>query len=398
MKIVHLCLCGPFNQGWGYQENYLSYYHKKLGFDVSIIGTPFINDKSSTGVNKVEPGTLIDKDEIKLIRLPLSINIFPRLCYTLGIYKGLFETLKDEKPDILFIHGIQFMGIYTVRRYLRENPNVLVYIDNHSDENNSARNIISRNIKSKILWRRCAIAIEPYVRKFWGVTPSRCDYLVNMYHVKKEKVNLLVMGADDEKIHFKCRDEIRASIREKLGISKSDFVVVSGGKIDARKNIHLLMQAIINLNIANIKLVVFGTPDNEMSDIIQNLSKHSCINYIGWIESKEVYNYYLASDLAVFPGMHSVLWEQAVASGIPCVFKAWKGMNHVDVGGNCIFLEYDDIGLIAKTINNLYNDKEKYNSMKMVAGTKGVSEFLYSEIAKRSIEFRVNYGLKIHEL
>ncbi|MFK1961527.1 hypothetical protein ACIXEH_11290 [Bacteroides fragilis] len=62
------------------------------------------------------------------------------------------------------------------------------------------------------------------------------------------------------------------------------------------------------------------------------------IHYVGWLSSEKTIEYFFASDLAVFPGTHSVLWEQAVGIGIPSIFKYWDGMTHVDLGGNCLFL------------------------------------------------------------
>ena len=40
--------------------------------------------------------------------------------------------------------------------------------------------------------------INPYVNKFYGVLPARVDFLINEYKLPKNKVELLVMGADDD--------------------------------------------------------------------------------------------------------------------------------------------------------------------------------------------------------
>jgi carbamoylphosphate synthase large subunit len=120
---------------------------------------------------------------------------------------------------------------------------------------------------------------------------------------------------------------------------------------------------------------------------IGKLSLNKNIHCIGWIPSEKVYDWFLASDLAVFPGTHSVLWEQAVACGVPCVFKHWDGMEHVDVGGNCKFLYNDSIDEIKNILLDIVKNKDNYEKMKNVAIKKGVNEFSYLEIAKRSINF-----------
>ena len=37
MKIVHICLSGPYSDGYSYQENMLARFHKKSGYEVDII-------------------------------------------------------------------------------------------------------------------------------------------------------------------------------------------------------------------------------------------------------------------------------------------------------------------------------------------------------------------------
>jgi hypothetical protein len=103
------------------------------------------------------------------------------------------------------------------------------------------------------------------------------------------------------------------------------------------------------------------------------------------LECPENCDYFLASDLGVFPGRHSVLWEQAIATGLPCVFKEWKGTKHVDLGGNCKFLYNDQRDEIKKVIKEIINNEDIYNEMKQVAEDKGIEIFSYSRIAKKSI-------------
>ena len=56
------------------------------------------------------------------------------------------------------------------------------------------------------------------------------------------------------------------------------------------------------------------------------------------IDDFQSYNLFSAADLVVFPGRHSVYWEQVVAIGTPMVVKYWDGTTHIDIGGNCMYL------------------------------------------------------------
>ena len=87
----------------------------------------------------------------------------------------------------------------------------------------------------------------------------------------------------------------------------------------------------------------------------------------------------------IFPGRHSVMWEQVAAQGIPMFVKKWEGTTHVDLGGNVKFINNDTVAEIQGMIENILNDKEEYEFMKKIATEKGMREFSYAGIAERSI-------------
>ena len=107
---------------------------------------------------------------------------------------------------------------------------------------------------------------------------------------------------------------------------------------------------------------------------------------MGWIPSQKTYDYFLAADIGFFPGTHSVLWEQAIGLGLPCVFKKWEGIQHVDLDGNCLFIDSSEMDEIKECILRLYNDSRLVEAMRKVALSRGISEFSYYEIAKKAIE------------
>ncbi|MDR1384753.1 MAG: glycosyltransferase family 4 protein [Planctomycetaceae bacterium] len=389
-KLLHLCLTGKYTDGYSYQENILTYYHKKLGLDVVVIASLESFDNNGLPCLVESSGEYVNSDGIRVIRLKYK-NGWQKFNQRFRRYAELYDSLQKEQPDILFIHGCQFADISVVVKYLKQsNKKVTVYIDNHSDFSNSARNWISKNILHKVIWRYYAKKIEPFVKKFYGVLPARCDFLENMYQIPREKIELLVMGADDEKIEECDKSDARINIRKQLGITKDDFVMITGGKIDRYKNIDLLMESVCQMNLPNLKLIVFGSIIPELKSVINDLSNHESICYIGWLESGDVYKYFGASDLAVFPGRHSVLWEQAVGCGLPAIFMRWDGMTHVDIGGNCIFLAPVNIQEIKKSIEYVLNNKKGYQKMKDVATSKGKNIFSYKKIAQKAIEMEID--------
>lgn len=385
MKIVHVCLCGPMTDGLNYQENIITKYHKKMGYDVTAIASQWIWGTDGK-IQKTEQTEYINSDGVKMIRIPTKRGTVDK---RLKKYPKLYDTVEREKPDILFIHDCQFLDICILAKYAKEHPEVKIYVDNHVDYSNGAHGWLSKNILHKGLWKYCAWKIEPYVTKFYGVLPARVNFLIELYDLPANKCELLVMGADDELVERASAPEIKKQVREKYEIKPDDFLIMTGGKIDAWKTqTLLLMEAIQKINADNVKLIVFGSVTEELKDKVAALADGKKVQYIGWVDASQSYDLFAAADLVVFPGRHSVFWEQVTGQGIPMIIKDWPGTHHVDLGGNVLFLHEDSAKEIEEKIRQVAFDKEYYSKMKKVAEKKGMQVFSYREIAKRAIEKR----------
>ena len=385
MKIVHLCLCSFFPDNYSYQENLLPKYHKKLGYDVEVIASTRSFDEQGKPCYLDNVGTYQNEYDIKVTRLPYKSN--SKIWKRLKRYIGVFDTISKAEPDILFIHGGQFLDIDQVVKFLKDHKDVTVFVDNHADFSNSATNWFSKNILHKIVWKHTEHKIEPYTKKFYGVLPVRVDFLKDIYGLPADKCELLVMGADDELVERAKTSGARERIRKQYGISDSDFLIVTGGKIDQWKTqTLLLMQAVQNISNPSVRLIVFGSVTDELKEQVNNLSDSVKVQYIGWISSEDTYDYFEASDLVVFPGRHSVMWEQVTGQGKPMIVKDWPGTHHVDLGGNVLFLSKDSVGEIQEKIESLLSEPSKLSEMTKIAQEKGMQIFSYADISKRAIE------------
>lgn len=382
MNIVHICLTGGYTEGFNYQENYLTKYQALAGNKVTIITTQYCWHKN-------EWDYCFDSDYdnqygVHIIRIPYKYKMIYKVQTYNGQFVGLKEKIESIKPNIIFIHNLQFWDLKVIANYKKEHKDTIIFADNHSDFSNSARNWISKNILYKLYWRHCAKIIEPYVEKFYGVLPARVDFLKDIYRIPKEKCELLVMGADDEEVEKNNDYDLQAKIRKEFGIEENEFVIVTGGKIDAWKTqTLLLMKAVIELD--RIKLLIFGSVDTSIYSQFSNLCVNNKIIYAGWATSDQSYQYFSIADLVVFPGRHSVYWEQAAGQGKPMLCKYWEGTTHVDLGGNVEFLYKDSVEEIKDRINELLQNPNKFKKMKEIAEQRGIEVFSYKKIAERSI-------------
>lgn len=380
MKIVNICLAGSYNNGWGYQDNLISKYQVKNGNDVTIITSRFINDKNSEDYLEVESGISYDNG-VKIVRLEHGFG--RKITKIFRHYKNIYNKLEEEKPDVIFIHCLQFIDILYVCKYLKINGEVRCCVDGHADYSNSARTIFAK-ILHKTLWKYCAKKINVYASVFYGVLPLRCDFMNEMYGIDKKKIKLLVMGADDELANMGIIN--RNKTRSSMGLNVNDFLIITGGKIDSFKMDTIELMKTINANSnKNIKLLIFGSVSNEVKEAFEkNMS--SKIKYVGWLNQVDIYNYMAASDFGFFPGRHSVIWEQMVALGKPCAFKKIDRTDHINIGGNCIFLS-DNTPIEFEKVLNYILDVNNYNKMLKNANKEEKNKFLYSKISKYSLDF-----------
>ena len=379
MKILHLCLGNYFADGFSYQENMFSKYHKKMGYDVEVLASQesYDADGKFCYINKV--GSYLNEDGVNVTRVTYA---FPKkLNHKFRVFRGVYENIEKIAPDIIFMHNCQFCSIMEVVRYLKRHPDVKLFVDNHADFSNSAKNFLSKKFLHGVVWKYCAKKIEPYAEKFYGVLPARVDFLVNVYGLPREKCELLIMGADDDEILKIENSNIRETKRAEYNVKDDEFLVVTGGKIDLfKQQTLLLMQAVNELEKEKVKLCVFGSVVPEMKEDFNALLSER-VQYLGWIKSEDAYSEFAAADFAVFPGRHSVFWEQVAGMGNPMICKKWAGTTHIDIGGNVIFLEKDSVEEIKKAITEMIANYNEYKS----AAEKGKNQFLYSDIAKRSI-------------
>ena len=382
MKIVHVCLNGIVTDGWDYQDNLLPKYQKKHNNDVIMITSQWIYNKSGK-IEKTDKDEYLNENGIKTYRIPLKHgNVFSKL----KTYNGLYELLLKENPDIVFLHDFQCLDSLKVVKYVKKNKNVVLYCDNHADFTNSATNFLSKKVLHGIIWKFIARKLKPYTKKFYGVLPARVDFLTKVYKLPSTKCELLLMGVDDELANECLTKESINDVKKRYKIDETDFLFVTGGKIDKWKTDTLkLMEAIKELRELKAKLIVFGSVSDEIKESFFKLVDNDTVMYVGWLDSTESMKILAASDAAVFPGRHSVFWEKSAGLGKPIFCKKIPGTNHININGNCVFFEENTIEEYKRLLSQYVCDKEINSEMKKNA-ILAKNFFSYYKIAEESLK------------
>lgn len=385
MKILHVCTSGEYTEGFSYQDNLLTKYMVKQGWDVYLIASPLAYDEKGNTIKLPVPQSYVNAHGVKVTRLPYKKP--EKICKKLRRMDGFAEKLEEIKPDVIFFHLPQTTDSDVVAKYLKKHLEVKLYCDNHADFSNSATNWVSRNILHKILWKHYIQKLNKYAVVFYGVLPARVEFLKNVYGLPADRCELLVMGGDDELVQAADRPEVKHELRKTYGIEEDDFLIMTGGKIDPWKTqTLLLMQAVKNIDNPKVKLIVFGSVSDDLMPKVKELADGKKVQYIGWVKADDSYRCFAAADLVVFPGRHSVFWGQVTAQGVPMLCKWWDGTDDVDLGGNVRFLTKDSVEEIQSEIQRLLDNPELYQQMKDVAVNKGMKVYSYADIARRAIK------------
>ena len=389
MKIVHISLNCPYNDGWGYQENILTKVQSRLGHLVTlIVGCFAFSEDASGSVKIVNESRYTNADGVDVIRLKTE-RFFRNSCVEkiarrLGFtYHKIENILEELSPDVIFLHGLN---------HNITNKQIIDYVKKHRSECKlfGDTHIFSQNdpyvsVPQKMLFHLLFLPRikrnYKYYSRFFYVTPEGRDYATKKYKIKKSNMAFLPLGYDPLLCDWERREDIRYSVREKHGIPSDAVLLVHGGKITSIRKTPEVIKAFSKLENKNLRLVIFGGIADEMlSEVNELLADNPSIIYLGKLSQKEYYDLYLASDIGVFPGGQSVLWQEAIGCGLPLIVKKAPGLEYLDVGGNVLYIDDDSVDSIYGGIYQTLEDGA-FRRMSEVASSEGRKVFSYERIA-----------------
>lgn len=383
-------LCDFFGLNQQYQENYLSKYYKKNGHRVVIIASTFenihdyYNNRYKFKTEKIE-----EYNGTKILRLPYSLNIMGKI----RKFNGVRDLLLEEKPDMIFAHGLHLNLNDAVWYKKKINTKCRIVCDSHADFSNSGNNWISLYILNGIFRKFHLQFHKKYIDKLYAIVPEGLKFVNEIYGVSYSEMELLPLGCD-----YDLSEEIRNKnnvdeLKEKYKITKNDFVIFTGGKLNKSKKTDVLIDSIKLMNNENIHLLIVGSADikdAEYENYLKNNSKGYNIDFMGWLKPVEILEIMTMSDLAIFPSSQSVMWQQAIGMHLPLIVgnSGSQNASYLNKNGNVIVLAKQDINSehISKLINEFLEKPDKLLKMRLGA-KKTAEEFLnYDIIARRTLE------------
>lgn len=232
---------------------------------------------------------------------------------------------------------------------------------------------------------------------------------LSKYLKEKDNSKIKVLMNSIKLDNFRFDKSERKAIRTKLGYKDSDFVILFCGRMDERKGILDLVEAVENL-ADNYKLLIVGSPffGKKMKSSFYNELKNKCksndnIKLTGYIDNDELYKYYSCADLFCSPSRcfeaAGLVNIEATACGLP-VLTARDGGIPQYMGENCAYInEVCRIESIKDNILMLSKDKKMLQSYKEngLKHSKNFSTDAYYENFKKHINGLMNIKENGHE-
>lgn len=392
MRITHIHLMGPYTDGWGYQENILPIVQSKQGNQVSIITNCYYHNPDNS-IGECAP-CVYDANGVAVYRVKQK-KVFFSKTFTNHLFDfPIYQILDKLKPDVILLHGLgRGVTNLAIRKYLRKNKECVLFGDVHSFAGNDGHDNHSLFKKiSFIVQQKGRRILYPFYKAVFAVSNQCLDYALKTYKIPSKILRLLPLGFNPTEIDWSEKGNIRKGFRDANHFASSSIVVVHGGKIIRRRKTDFAITACkmareyLNLDI---QLVIFGAIDSSIAPYINSMinQNDAFVSYLGHLSREDYLNVFLSSDIALFPGAQSSIWEEAIGCGLPLVlnYTEINDKDYYDVGGNVVFSENDSAESVAQALIKIIETKE-YLKMKTVASTKGREFFSYENISKMMLD------------
>jgi len=220
------------------------------------------------------------------------------------------------------------------------------------------------------------------------ITPS--DYVQQQLKEKEIKVSMITIPTGVEINKYKSCNNLQ--LKNKYGIADNEKVLLFVGRLGDEKNVEFLLRVFMEIlnKINRVKLLLVG--DGPRKKKLEKLSKiyniQDRVIFTGWQPPDKVQDFYLASDLFVFPSMtetQGLVTLEAMAGGLPVVaVNAAGSMAMVDDGLNGLLVKADE-HFFANAVIDLLTHEKRYKLLARNAKKKG-EKYSMSGMAERLIK------------
>lgn len=389
MKI--LMLCDFYNESLEYQENLLVKYYRKHGHEVTVVASTFesVFDYYNDRHDPAWPARTYFDQGAKIVKLRYRYNLLNRL----RAYTRIDRLLQEEAPDLIYVHDIM-LNLPECVDYVKRHPRCRMILDYHADYSNSGRNWLSLKILHGVARKWFLDRARPHLARIFPIVPAGALFLHEVYGVPHAEMEVLPLGADVDLARQVHASGAGKRLRAEMGFAPSDIVVFTGGKLAPAKRTELLLEAVRRLPHLPLKVVVVGEAaavDANYKAHLIALAEGAPVRFTGWLGREDIYRHLDMADLAVFPASQSILWQQAIACGLPliCGDSGHQDISYLNLADNIIVLRGEQIGVdgLAHALQDAAGSDGRLRLMREGAARVAAEQLDWNRLIERTLRF-----------
>lgn len=304
---------------------------------------------------------LIAKNILKKSNSQSYRFIFQRLYFLNKISKNLKK--NDYDKVLLENHPTQYLALKWRKNYQKYQNKYYYHCHNEFVGTYGCECIIKNTTK--------IICVSNFIK----------NSLEKKLEIDEDRCVVLRNGIDTEKFSNKINEVEKQEIKEKYNIKNGEKILLFTGRLVPEKGIKELLEALSNVQIENLKLLVVGAALNKISvktkyemeieELVKKINKN--IIFTGYVEYKEIYKLYAIADIAVLPS----IWDdpapltiiESMAAGLPIITTNSGGIPEYAKNGCAVILKRNEnmIYNLKDAIIDVLSDKDKRGKMSEIS-------------------------------
>lgn len=288
-----------------------------------------------------------------------ALKLFPDSYMTFSYHDALLTDILHWKPDVVHSNNEFFTMGYAQR--ISKKLGVRLVHTCHTD---FTRYNEQMRIRHHLWDQLMALVIKRRVRNsHLIISPSEAHRSMLCRYGITKKMVVLPSGIDLQRFSQPPQQESLGRLRGSLGLTRTDFVLVSVSRLAAEKRLNLTIDAFFLLSLLHkeARLVIVGGGPKEASlrKQVRDLGMEEQVIFTGIVEPPEIPLYYHIADLFVSSSIREsqgLGFIEAMAASVPVLLQEDGSLGFSIEEEGCGYL-YGEARQFVTLADNLINDR-----------------------------------------